>query len=59
MFTAIMIILGILGLVSNANGWFIVPSVCIYICFGIAAFSILHGVIMSHWTKKKFEDWGL
>lgn len=59
MFTAIMIILGILGLVSNANGWFVVPDICIYICFGIAVLTILHGLIFAHLWKKKFKGWGL
>ncbi len=28
-----MIVLGIMGIVANANGWFIVPSLAIKVCF--------------------------
>lgn len=28
-----MILLGIVGMVVNANGWFIVPSLAIKLCF--------------------------
>ena len=28
-----MIVLGIMGIVANANGWFIVPILAIKVCF--------------------------
>jgi hypothetical protein len=35
-----MILLGIAGMIVNANGWFIVPSLVIRVCFGIGIFII-------------------
>lgn len=31
-----LLILGIVGLIANANSWFIVPDIAIYICFGLS-----------------------
>ena len=35
-----MILLGIAGMVVNANGWFIVPSLAIRICFIVGSFIV-------------------
>ena len=36
----LMMLLGIVGMIINANGWFIVPSLAIKICFVISGFII-------------------
>lgn len=35
-----MILLGIAGMIINANGWFIVPSLAIKVCFALGGFII-------------------
>ena len=38
----IFILLGVVGILANANNWFIVPQICINICFiiGVVLFII-------------------
>lgn len=35
-----MILLGIVGMVVNANGWFIIPSLAIKVCFVVGGLII-------------------
>lgn len=35
-----MILLGIVGMIVNANGWFIVPSLAIKVCFILGGFIV-------------------
>ncbi len=35
-----MILLGIAGMIVNANGWFIIPSLAIKVCFILGSFII-------------------
>lgn len=35
-----MILLGIAGMVINANGWFIIPSLAIKVCFVVGGFIV-------------------
>lgn len=48
------IILGIVGLIINANEWFAVPNVAIYICFGIGAIQALHTLTIEHKVTRRF-----
>ena len=52
----IFVILGIFLSVSNANGWFVVPDFCVYVCFGVAAviFVIWLSSIIS--TRKAMKE---
>lgn len=56
-----MILLGIAGIIINANGWFIVPILAIKVCFGIGIFIIGFNVINVFHTqrmlKKEFKRW--
>ena len=40
-----MILLGIAGMIVNSNGWFIVPSLAINVCFVVGGLIIFFRVI--------------
>lgn len=52
------IILGLIGLIVNANEWFAVPNVAIYICFGIGILQALSNLAIqnniNHTIRKGF-----
>lgn len=54
-----LIILGLVGLVINANGWFIIPNSVIIICFGISALLFCYTIINQIRTtnKKNKKRW--
>ena len=49
-----MILLGIVGVVVNANGWFIVPSLAIKVCFIVGGFIIGVNLISIFRTQRMF-----
>ncbi len=49
-----MILLGIVGIVVNANGWFIVPSLAIKACFIVSGFIIGLNLISIFHTQRMF-----
>lgn len=50
------IILGIACIVINANKWFIIPDVVIYICFGISALLLVINIIRSAMFAKHYKE---
>ena len=56
----IMILIGVGLTISNANGWFIVPDFCIYICFGVAGLiaiiSIFNFFMAKHAINKNRKE---
>lgn len=57
MYIFLFFVLGILGLIVNANAWFTVPTLAIYVCFGVGGvllFIYLLSVIFVHRTTSKF-----
>ena len=57
------IILGIACIIINANEWFIIPNVVIYICFGISALALLisiikHAIFAKEYKETKNRFWG-
>lgn len=51
---AFMILLGIVGMIVNANGWFIIPSLAIKICFAVGGFIIALNLISVFCTQRMF-----
>jgi hypothetical protein len=49
-----MILLGIVGIIVNANGWFIVPSLAIKVCFIVGGFIIGVNLISIFRTQRMF-----
>ena len=55
-----MILLGIAGMIVNVNGWFIVPSLAIKVCFVVGGFIIgfnLISVFRAQRMFKRFNRW--
>lgn len=50
----LMILLGIAGMIVNANGWFIVPSLAIKACFIVGGFIIGVNLISIFRTQRMF-----
>lgn len=51
----VLFLLGIAGIVINANGWFIVPSIVIVISFGVSGVMIALSFIQSIRTGKEIK----
>ena len=55
------IILGIVGFIVNANAWFIVPNLAIYVCFGVGGIvlliQILSALTVRNTVKNSFKRW--
>lgn len=51
----VMIIAGIGLMISKANELFVVPDVCIYICFGMAAILLAISIIQHIWFKREYK----
>ena len=49
-----MILLGIVGMIVNANGWFIVPSLAIKVCVIVGGFIIGVNIISIFRTQRMF-----
>lgn len=49
-----MILLGIAGMIVNANGWFIIPSLAIKVCFGVGGFIVGFQIFMNGRLTKQF-----
>ena len=54
-----ILLLGIFGIVVNANGWFVIPQIAINVIFGIGGFKILYdifrGIKISRSVNKSFK----
>jgi hypothetical protein len=50
-----MILLGIVGIVVNANGWFIIPSLAIKVCFMVGGFIIGFKLTCMFHTQRIFK----
>ena len=51
----LFLFLGIIGLVANANSWFIVPDIVIYVCFGFSIFISIVNIISFNSINKNFK----
>lgn len=51
----LFLILGIMGLITNANSWFIVPDIVIYVCFGFSIIIFIMRMILFNSINKKFK----
>lgn len=52
-----MILLGIAGMIVNANGWFIVPSLVIKICFVVGGFIVGFNLRSVSRIQRMFKRW--
>lgn len=52
----ILILLGIFFLIANANAWFAVPVIVIWICFGLAALILIVQLVRARQFKKAFKN---
>ena len=48
----IFVLLGIIGILANANSWFIVPHICINICFIIGGVLFIINMLNIHRANK-------
>jgi hypothetical protein len=51
------LIVGIVGLIANANSWFVVPDIAIYICFGLSLFMFIVRFITTITVNEKLKRW--
>lgn len=51
----LFLIIGIIGLIANANSWFIVPDIVIYVCFGFSIITFIMSIISFHSINKNFK----
>lgn len=51
------LIVGIVGLIANANSWFVVPDIAIYICFGLSLFMFIVRFITTITINEKLKRW--
>ncbi len=53
----LFLILGIVGLIANANAWFIVPNIVVYVCFGIGVIMFIANIVTFNSINKKIKRW--
>lgn len=53
----LFLILGIIGIIANANSWFVVPNMVIYICFGFSVIMFIINIISFNSINKNFKRW--
>lgn len=51
----ILFLLGIAGIIVNANGWFVVPSITIVLLFAISGLLFIHNFIEYKKTKQEIK----
>lgn len=49
------IILGLISLIINANGWFVIPNIVTYVCFGIGVFLYGYTIIQQNRTVNQIK----
>lgn len=57
----LFLILGIIGIIADANSWFIVPNIAIYVCFGLSGIIFIVNFItyysINRSIKKTVKRW--
>lgn len=53
--TIILFLLGVAGIIVNANGWFVIPSIAIILLFAISGFLFVYNFIAYKKTEKEIR----
>lgn len=53
--TFVLFLLGITGIIVNANGWFVVPSIAIILLFAISGLLFVYSLIAYKKTRQEIK----